>query len=289
MMNISVMLNSLPHELELAIEVAAKLGVDAVQIPLTHADQLPFRASLLRIAGDNGVLVSATAVNLGDWGEAASLKERCEAAKPLIDMTRTVGTSICQTHVGIMPYTASGPRWDSFLRTAELLSTYAESMGVCIAIETGPEPPHVMEKLMQAIDSHALGVNYDPANLILWPAALPHHPERQKQTEVPASPYDPATAEAEFEPVVGVKRLAPYIVHTHAKDAVADGSWDDVPLGQGEIDWSVYLQCLREIGFEGYLGIERECGHDREREIGDAVSFLRAHLQHLEASQLALV
>lgn len=280
------MLNSLPYELEPAISVAAGLGVDAVQIPLTAADGQDFRRDLVQAASNSGLAVSATAVNLGDWGEVETLAARIEAAKPLIDITREMGTHICQTHIGTVPYSPQGARWNSFVETAAILNEYAANQGVVIAIETGPEPPHVLEKLLQTVDSSALGINYDPANLVIWPAAFPNHPDRLAHTEIGSMPLPPL---AEFEAVEGVRRLGRYIVHTHAKDAIGDGSWDDVPLGEGRIDWQLYLQYLKDINFDGYLSIERECGDDRVSDIGRAVSFLRAHLSQLEARQVAAV
>ena len=40
------------------------------------------------------------------------------------------------------------------------------------------------------------------------------------------------------------------------------------------MDWARYLDALRAIGYRGYLTIERECGDDPEKDIGDAVRFL---------------
>jgi hypothetical protein len=149
-------------------------------------------------------------------------------------------------------------------------------------METGPEPPRVMEALIRAVGSTALRVNYDPANFIIWPAVLPKFPEYEKQTEAPGRTYDRDAAMAEFEPVEGVRRLGEFIVHTHAKDARGEGGWGDVPLGEGWVDWPRYLRLLKDSGYEGYLAIEREAGDDRVGEIGHAAEFLKDQLRRLE-------
>jgi hypothetical protein len=149
------------------------------------------------------------------------------------------------------------------------IARYGEKVGACLAIETGPEPPAVLERLIHTLgDSPGLRINYDPANLILWPAGF-----AQRQ----GVPYDREQAWAEFEPVEGARRLGQYIVHTHAKDALvhADGKRQEVPLGTGWVEWARYISLLREAGFDGYFAIERETGDDPVGDITRAVQFLR--------------
>jgi L-ribulose-5-phosphate 3-epimerase len=104
--------------------------------------------------------------------------------------------------------------------------------------------------------------------------------------------------------VKGVFTLKDYIVHTHAKDGVKLGDVDprdvygqygyvkamahediaamaesgeafrEVPLGEGSVDWPAYLGALQQIGYEGYLTIEREVGANPEADIRKAVQFL---------------
>ena len=49
----------------------------------------------------------------------------------------------------------------------------------------------------------------------------------------------------------------------------------EMPLGEGQVDWPAYINALNEIGFNGFLTIERECGDDPKKEIIKAVSFLK--------------
>jgi sugar phosphate isomerase/epimerase len=99
------------------------------------------------------------------------------------------------------------------------------------------------------------------------------------------------------DPVAAVHKLAKYIVHTHAKDGnkLADGNpeyiyrvvhpvppeaqgiayFEEVPLGTGSVDFPNYLKALEEIGFKGFLTIEREVGNQPEADIRTAYSFLK--------------
>jgi len=98
------------------------------------------------------------------------------------------------------------------------------------------------------------------------------------------------------DPVKAVHTLKDYIVHTHAKDGRMIYARDpevvygitnsddvpvgpshlEVPLGEGQVPFPEYLAALDEIGFKGFLTIEREVGEDPVGDISRAVEFLRS-------------
>ena len=56
---------------------------------------------------------------------------------------------------------------------------------------------------------------------------------------------------------------------------VTGPSFEEVPLGTGSVDFTNYLKTLKDIGYTGFLTIEREVGDNPERDIQIAVDFLR--------------
>ena len=56
---------------------------------------------------------------------------------------------------------------------------------------------------------------------------------------------------------------------------VTDEAFIEVPLGRGEVDFARYLAALEEIGYRGFLTIEREVGDNPYGDIELAVSFLK--------------
>jgi len=48
----------------------------------------------------------------------------------------------------------------------------------------------------------------------------------------------------------------------------------EVPLGTGGVDFPAYLKALDDIGFKGFLTIEREVGDNPVADIQTAVNFL---------------
>jgi sugar phosphate isomerase/epimerase len=100
------------------------------------------------------------------------------------------------------------------------------------------------------------------------------------------------------DPVEAVYTLKDYIVHTHAKDGImkkqadpetlynffAEGGienlnlgdyFEETPLGMGAVPFGPYLKALAEIGYHGFLTIEREVGGQPERDIRLAVEYLK--------------
>ena len=99
------------------------------------------------------------------------------------------------------------------------------------------------------------------------------------------------------DPVQAVYRLKDYIVHTHAKDGIRllvrdpeiiygvrkieevieEGqAFREVPLGQGKVPFPEYLAALDDIGYTGYLTIEREVGSDPVSDITVAANYLKS-------------
>ena len=72
----------------------------------------------------------------------------------------------------------------------------------------------------------------------------------------------------------------PEVVYGLVKNDVPTGrGFEEVPLGEGAVDWPRYLAALDEIGYRGYLTIEREVGPDPAADIAMAVRFLRAQME----------
>ena len=146
------------------------------------------------------------------------------------------------------------------------LAQYADSLDAHFAIETGPEIAVTLKGFLDALHSTGVAVNLDPANLVM------------------------VTGD---DPVQAVYTLKDYIVHTHAKDGqrnyyrapeevyglvesemLASPSFVELPLGEGKVPFPAYLKALEDIGYKGFLTIEREVGDNPEADIRKAVGFL---------------
>lgn len=264
---IGVIIDSLKLGTREGIKKAAEIGADGFQIYCTKGDMAPEnmsasdREDFKRFVSDQGLDISALCGDLGKGflnAEAnADVVPRC---KEFVDLAVDLGTKVVTSHIGRLPDDETDPTWTIGLEAFADLGAYAESRGCVFAMETGPEEPAVLKRFLDKIDNKGIGVNYDPANLIMC---------------------------GPFDHIGGVSLLRNYIVHTHAKDGVclfsAYSAGDDpmqrkhieVPLGEGSVAFKYYVKALDEIGYEGFLTIEREVGEDPARDVTAAVQFLR--------------
>lgn len=277
-MKLGVISDCFGTSLEQSIRSCAALGLSGMQIyavkgefcpeNLTDADIEKFRAMLC----DAGIEVSALCGDLGGHGFeiAEEVPTRVEKTKKIIDLALKFNSNIVTTHIGVIPEDKNSEKYQTMLGAMKELGAYAHSKGAALAIETGPEIAATLRDFVNEAGD-GVGVNLDPANFVM------------------VTGQDPAQA---------VRMLGKKIVHTHVKDGrmlkksdpvliykcFAEGGIEalnvadffiEVPVGEGDVNWDEYIGALREIGYDGYLTIERECGDDPAKDIAKAASYIR--------------
>ncbi len=274
-MKIGAMIESFKMDFKQAAAAAKKAGADGVQVyaagtvntDMTSAEL----AEVKRILSGEGLEVSALC---GDFGcrmfyRPAESRDLIEREKRVMAIAKELGTNIVTTHIGVVPEEENCPQYESMHLVCRELADFADSMEGKFAVETGPERAELLKGFLDGLGSRGVSVNLDPANLVMC---------------------------AGDDPVRAVQTLKDYIVHTHAKDGVQnyfvdtrriyaaeyygvepapEGSFTEVPLGEGNVKWEEYIAALKSIGYNGYLTIERECGEDPARDIRTAAAFLK--------------
>lgn len=277
---IGVMLHSFRCETKEAIERASKLGVQGIQLLSTDGENSPEnlvgskRTELMDMMKSHGLCFSALC---GDFGVGFADPERnpelIEKSKRVLDLAKELETNIVTTHIGVVPTDKTCDRYKIMQEACFELSRYADNLNAHFAIETGPEIATTLKMFLDDLGSKGVAVNYDPANFVM------------------------VTGD---DPVKGVYALKDYIVHTHAKDGVklldvppeeiykyideskhSGKKYIELPLGQGHVDFDNYLKALEEVGYRGYLTIEREVGKNPTADIGMAVEFLKEKINTL--------
>jgi sugar phosphate isomerase/epimerase len=160
-----------------------------------------------------------------------------------IKATAAMKVPYLSTHAGFIDHT-DAEAYSVFCDRMRELANAAQAEGIMLLMETGQETAEELRDFLQELNHPAVGVNFDPANMILY---------------------------AKGDPIEAVRILAPWIQHVHFKDAVATkvpGEWgQEVPWGDGEVGVANFLQALQEIGYKGAGAIEREAGDQREEDI----------------------
>ncbi len=274
---IGVIINSFRTDTVTAVKKAAEVGAQGFQVYATSGEMAPENMTATKIAefkklvADNGLVISALCGDLGGGGFSFAERnpEKIEKSKRIIDLAKELGTDVVTTHIGVVPEDKNNDRYKVMQEACFDLSRYADSIGAHFAIETGPETSAALKEFLDSLGSTGVGVNLDPANLVM------------------------VTGD---DPVGAVYNLKDYIVHTHAKDGkqifykdpeiiyglkqeviVTEDSFLEVPLGEGQVPWEKYLNALEDIGYKGFLTIEREVGDDPEKDIRKAVEFLKGY------------
>jgi L-ribulose-5-phosphate 3-epimerase len=267
------------------LKKAKEFGAEGVQIWAVSGEMDPAnqsvnsRKELKRTIAGMGLEVSALCGDLGGHGFQNHMENssKIEKSKRILDLALDLGCNVVTTHIGIVPEDPTDPIYKIMQEACSELCEYASEMKGHFAIETGPETAAHLKAFLDTLGGKGVAVNFDPANMVM------------------------VTGD---DPVKGVHILKDYIVHTHVKDGIRLQTVDpreiygalgyqpldhhkiaqlvstgalfrELPLGEGDVDFDAYFAALQDIGYTGYLTIEREVGDDPEKDIRRAVSFIR--------------
>lgn len=260
MMKIGVIPDSFQVPFKEAVILARDLGVQGLQPFVTRGELAPEnltkedRADIVKYVKENGLQFSAVCADFGlNFKDKAGNGEDIKRTMAMMDLARDFGTNIVTTHIGHVPEDEECEDYYNMVATIEELGKYGDKTGVVFATETGPEKALPLRRILEKADTKSARVNFDPANLVMCSA--------QNAAE-------------------GVYILHDYIAHTHAKDGImiAKGEWQEKILGEGDVNYHAYLSALKDVGYDGFLTIEREAGATRMRDIAHAVRFLKEQL-----------
>ena len=173
--------------------------------------------------------------------------------RKVIPVAVSLGVKFVTFHAGFLPEDTADP---SYAKLTGRLSQIAEAFaawGLELGLETGQEDAETLKGFLDRLAAPNLGVNFDPANMILY---------------------------GKGEPVSAVRVLMPYVKQVHIKDAIpteTPGEWGaETVVGTGAVDWPAFLGALAEGGMSGGLAIEREGGDQRVADIKTAAEFIAA-------------
>jgi L-ribulose-5-phosphate 3-epimerase len=284
---IGIMVDSLRLGVREGLKKAKELGADGVQIYAVQGEMDPAnltpaaRRELKQYVESLGLSISALCGDLGGHGFQDRLANpaKVEKSKRILDLAVELGTNVVTTHIGVVPEREDDPIYEAMQSACEELGVYAKQMGAYFAVETGPETAARLKRFLDSLSTDGVSVNFDPANMVM------------------------VTGD---DPVQGVYTLKDYIVHTHVKDGIrlrevdprevygslgyepmsheriaqdaeSGSSYRELALGEGGVDFARYFRALQDIGYNGFLTIEREVGENPEADIAKAIEFIRRY------------
>ena len=169
--------------------------------------------------------------------------QRVAALKRGADFAVRVGVSAIITHVGFIPEAPSNPLYGGVLGALREVVEYCKERDITFCFETGQETPITLLRVIEDLGGENLGINLDPANLLMYGKA---------------------------NPVDALDVFGQYVVAVHAKDGEYPTNGRELgvekPLGEGRVNFPVLIPKLKSLGYTGALTIEREISGPRQIE-----------------------
>ncbi len=254
-----------PHEI---VESVSSLGVRCGQLgvhgdaSLDAASAEAWRSALDRrdfrvvtaftgFRGESYASIPICAETVG-FVPAATRQEREARAVDVSDFAGALGIPGLATHLGCLPEDTEHPDYAAVVGLVRRLCERCERNGQTFALETGQEPAGALLEFLRSVDRPNIGINFDPANMILYGSG---------------------------EPLAALEALSDHLITVHCKDGTwpeTHGEWGrETPLGEGDVGMGRYVAALRAAGYSGPLTIEREIvGEEQRADIRKAIALL---------------
>jgi L-ribulose-5-phosphate 3-epimerase len=163
-----------------------------------------------------------------------------------------LGIHLVTFHAGFIPHDPVMTDYSMLIDRIQRVAAPFVERGISVALETGQETAEALLELLRRLDNPSIGVNFDPANMILYGMG---------------------------DPVAALRALAAQVRQLHVKDALPSrrhGEWGlEVPAGEGAVDWHALFGVMRASGVSVDLVIEREAGDRRVEDVRTAAALVR--------------
>lgn len=148
---------------------------------------------------------------------------------------KMMGVKNVITHVGFIPVALGSTEFRDLMQHIKYIAREFKRLDQNFLFETGQETPYTLLHMIESIGMDNIGINLDPANLITYGMA---------------------------NPVDALFVFGKYVMGIHAKDGIyptynGEGG-NEVPIGEGMVDFPRFIAKLKEVGYNGPLTIERE-------------------------------
>jgi len=165
-----------------------------------------------------------------------------------------LGLGLVTFHAGFLPHDPGDSERAVLLERLRRIIDVFGARDIRVGFETGQETVETLDGAMTELDRSSAGVNFDPANMILYGMG---------------------------DPGVAVRALGPWIVQAHVKDAVptqVPGTWgSEVVAGTGAVDWDVFFKTLSGLDQRVDVLVEREAGATRIADIRAGLALIAEH------------
>ncbi len=179
---------------------------------------------------------------------------RIEALKRWADFAVEMGVPAIVTHCGFLPENMTDENFEPLCVAIQDIAGYCDNLGIGFWFETGQETPITLLRYIEAVGLKNLGINLDPANLLMY---------------------------GRGNPIDSLEVFGKHVRCIHAKDGRVPTTGaklgPEVKVGDGMVRYPEFIRKLKEVGFDGDLIIEREIhGEQQAKDIAETVDYLKS-------------
>ncbi|WP_432798387.1 sugar phosphate isomerase/epimerase family protein [Poriferisphaera sp. WC338] len=178
-----------------------------------------------------------------------------EAAKEIAEIVNKHDIKTMTFHAGFIPSDPNDSLYEKLCHRIHTVADIFKAAGCETLFETGQETAEDLMAFLNTMNRDDIGINFDPANMILY---------------------------GKGDPIASLTQLISKVRQVHIKDAVATkqpGTWgSEEKAGTGEVDWPAFIKVLNDHQYAGNHVIEREAGDSREADIAVAAELISSLL-----------
>jgi len=234
---------------------AARIGAQAVQIDARHE----LKPADLSETGQRQFLHFLDELDLSVSSmhfptrralcHSDQLDARVSAIKSAMQFTFALKAKVLTVRIGRIPQEQDSDEFRLLRDVLNDLAGYGNHVGVTLAITPSSESEKMLSTAIDSATEGPLGINFDPSVFV-------------------GTNRSPAEV---------LRTIADRLVHVQIHDAIrdVDGRNLEVPVGRGEVAWDELLPTIDEIGYNGWLTVDRTTGDDKPGDAARAIQFLR--------------
>lgn len=221
-----------------------------------QAAGIEVRSGMLGFAGEDYTTLESIRLTGGVRPDAA-WPANLSRARATAQLATALDLRLVTFHAGFIPHDSRAPGFNVMIDRLDAVAEAFDRQGIQLGLETGQETAGSLLAVLGRLQHKNVGVNFDPANMILYGMG---------------------------DPVAALRVLAPHIVQIHIKDAIpttVSSTWgSEVAVGFGSVDWPAFLTTVQQLCPQCDWIIEREAGSQRVDDIRTA----HVHLRRLSES-----
>ena len=182
-------------------------------------------------------------------------RERIDYVKNGGTFASQMGVTDIVCHIGFVPNNPFSADYEKMLSAVCEIAEHLKKIGSNLLIETGPEAPITVLRLIEDSKMNNIFINLDPANIYMYGYG---------------------------NPCDALRVYGKYVRNMHGKDGCLPTTPKNIgvetKVGEGMVDFKEIFRLLKELNYDRYIIIEREITGDQQAK---DILFAKEYLENL--------